>query len=126
MNRQIGLWSSALTTLATVGFALSMALTWGETFAGWSFCICLALAWSSLVLACAMAAQASDAARAAALAGGRLRSALCRVRDHRLLHSADHGSARFCTPQQHLKFWLNYHTALWAVWRSIWNCSDMD
>jgi len=69
MNRQIGLWSAALTALATVGFALSMALTWNQTFAGWSYGICLALAWSYLVLACALAAMARDAAQAAALSG---------------------------------------------------------
>lgn len=69
MNRRIGLWSAALTTLATVGFALSMALTSGQTFAGWSYGICLLLAWSYLVLACAMAAISKDEKHAAALAG---------------------------------------------------------
>jgi len=34
-----------------------MMLTWGQTFAGWSYGVCLALAWSYLVLTCAMAAQ---------------------------------------------------------------------
>ena len=69
MNRRIGLWSAALTALATVGFALSMMLTWGQRFDGWSYGISMALAWSYLVLACAMAAIARDAAQAAALAG---------------------------------------------------------
>ena len=69
MNRRIGLWSAALATLATVGFALSMALTWDQPFAGWTYGICMMLAWSYLVMVCSLAAVAREPTRAAAFAG---------------------------------------------------------
>lgn len=59
MNQLIGLWSSAIVTLATAAFALSMMATWGQAFAGLSYGICMVLSWSFLVLACAMARSAA-------------------------------------------------------------------
>ena len=46
-----------------------MLATWGQSFAGYSYGICMILSWSFLVLACAMAAISRVSLRAAALAG---------------------------------------------------------